>query len=410
MKRYGILLSFCALAACAPATSLQETIVEGNDGFDVVNPIETPIEDEAPPILIEARKVVTESTYDIRTLRSEVLDFVVSLPAGSEVMISDNAQVENHPFRNSAGNPEFSSTGFIPIIEIKKVPAGAQGKFTPEYLKQLHSMAGGIYVSAVVAQGSNQEAMFPAVKPGKAGAGYNAYFAVNGKPKNAYTTALTKRFGNRLNKGTPMSQLPGTDQVKWTKIYAELNRVGARLVETPRSLLMLDINEAKKRSLAFEQTGVVSPEGAWSIAVQGTAVRHGFANVPCAEFMSEVIRQAYKRAGYSHFTDFTKARGNTLSYANGAAAVVNLATYLDKAGWVPWNSAVYIPKTGAIMMHAQATTPGHAYMSGGDNGRIIVDNGMPQGRDLRVTAEKTLRIMYQHGVFFLPPGILPDKW
>lgn len=354
------------------------------------------------------RSITITSALEIRTLKNGVLDLVDKLPAQSTIAILEDAQVVNPPFRDANGNPTFSSTGFLQIQQIEKVPSSAT-KFTTAYLNQLHALPGGLYISAVVGQDPSGS-VIPAVKPGAAGAGYLQYYSAEGKPKKAYTTSLAKKFGTNFNKAIPMAQLPGADQVKWTKIYEELTRIGNRLVDMPKSLLMISTAQGTQFSIDFEKTGFVSPEGAWTIAVEGTAKRHGFANVPCAEFMSQVVRQSYKRAGYSHFDDFTKARGNTLDYVNGAAAVVNLANYMNKAGWIPWDSAVYIPKPGAIMMHQSAQSPGHAYMSGGDSGRIIVDNGMPQGRDLRITKAETVGLMYQHGVFFLPPGFIPDKW
>ena len=77
---------------------------------------------------------------------------------------------------------------------------------------------------------------------------------------------------------------------------------------------------------------------------------------------------------------------------------------------VPWEASKYVPPAGAFMMHASGQTPGHTYMIAGDEGRFIIDNGMPQGRDLRGTSKKILEIMYRHGVFFLPPGINPQAW
>jgi hypothetical protein len=185
--------------------------------------------------------------------------------------------------------------------------------------------------------------------------------------------------------------------------------VADRTVETPRALLMIDKALADKHSIAYEKTGVVPTSGAWTIAVQSTSVRHGFGNVPCAEFMSEVIRQAYQRAGYSVHDDFNAQKKNRLIWSD-SAAVVNLSKALFIAGWVPWNTALYKPPTGAILMNAWGNTPGHAYISAGDDGRLIVDNGSPQGRDLRKTSQKIINMMYMTGLFFLPPGVSPERW
>ena len=61
-------------------------------------------------------------------------------------------------------------------------------------------------------------------------------------------------------------------------------------------------------------------------------------------------------------------------------------------------------------MNGAGNTPGHTYLAAGDDGQIIMDNGSPHGRDLRKTTQKIIELMYQTGVFFLPPGIQPDPW
>ncbi len=95
---------------------------------------------------------------------------------------------------------------------------------------------------------------------------------------------------------------------------------------------------------------------------------------------------------------------------SNTAAVVNFSMALYKAGWVPWDSTMYRPITGAFLMNGSGLTPGHTYISGGDDGMIIVDNGAPQGRDLRKTTDSTISMMFETGVFFLPPGINPPVW
>src|ERR1019366_8303605 len=132
-----------------------------------------------------------------------------------------------------------------------------------------------------------------------------------------------------------------------------------------------------------------------------TAIRHGFANVPCAEFQSELIREAYARAGVNVLEDFNEALGNPLIWSN-SAAVVDLADALYKAGWVAWEPSRFRPPVGAVMMHQEAQTPGHTYIAAGFDGRVIVDNGSPQGKNLSALSEKRVEFQYQGGVFFLP--------
>src|SRR5690606_9487842 len=131
--------------------------------------------------------------------------------------------------------------------------------------------------------------------------------------------------------------------------------------------LMIDQAEANKWSKDYEATGAVAPMGAWTIAVNATAVRHGFPNVPCAEFQSEILREAYQRAGYPVSNDFNSTKGNKLIWTN-TASVIGFSQALYAAGWIPWDPNIYRPIVGAFMMHGSGQSPGHTYISGGDDG------------------------------------------
>lgn len=235
-------------------------------------------------------------------------------------------------------------------------------------------------------------------------------YNLDGQPKPTYSVRLKKRFGERLNRAILPSTQTEAERTKWLKIMAELRRAVDRTVPSEKRLMLMNRAEARTKSILFEKKGEVSQQGAWAIATAGTAARHGFANRPCAEFVSEVLREAYARAGYSHTEDFNKEKKNVLSYSGGAASVTGLSNFLDKAGWVPWDASKYIPPAGAPMMHMSGTSPGHAYVSGGNQGRIIVDNAKPDGRDLSQSSRKLIAYMYTNGLFFLPPGINPDPW
>lgn len=264
--------------------------------------------------------------------------------------------------------------------------------------------------SAAALTANAQTSQYPALVPATPGTGFTSHFELNGKPKVAFTNSIKKRFPNTLNKAIDLGTLPGADQTKWTRVLQELRKAGDRTVVSDKTLLIINKTQAIQYSIDFENTGAVQKQGAWSIAVHGTATRHDFVNVPCAEFMSEMLRQAYARAGYSHTVDFNSTKKNVLSYFGGSARVELFAAYLEKAGWIPWDPQVYIPAAGSFMMHGSGLSPGHAYMSAGDSGRFIIDNGSPQGRDLRSTSDKLIKTMFQNGIFFLPPGFVPKKW
>lgn len=401
-SRFAVLsfLFAFALVGCAPAST-----AIGSDTPD------QDIQSDPTREPSASRPVELNDGFVVRTLKGGVLEKSETLSRGTVILLPEDDATVNYPFRNDQGKEEFSSTGFLKVVKIHSVPAADQDRLPRQRLDALVNQPGELYISAIAGQNSENDAdVFPALKPKDPSADYLGGFESNGKPKFNYTKGLVKRFGDRLNRAIPSGNIPSADRVKWQRIMTELERVGDRLTSTPKHLLKIDTAEGKRRSIDFETSGKVSIEGAWTIAVEGTATRHGFANVPCAEFMSEVLREAYARAGYSHTEDFNDRKKNRLDYKNGAAAVKNLSAYMDLAGWVPWEASKYVPPAGAIMMHETGLTPGHAYMSGGDRGRFIIDNGMPQGRDLRGTSKKILEIMYRHGVFFLPPGINPQAW
>ncbi len=350
------------------------------------------------------QNIVLQSDMNLRTLRSGVLEFLVLLKKGSTIQIPKSAQTVNYHYRDSQGSLVFSSTGFYPRVKV------LSGPYTENEILSLNTLVTGLYISATVSGASETGDVYPAVKLQPASPQYFNFFDSTGRPKKAYTQSLHTRFPNSANRVIELSSLPQAQQIKWAKIMTELRRLGDRTQPSLKSDFIIDKELAMKFAIDFEKTGAVQKRGAWSIAVQGTAVRNGFSNVPCAEFMSEVLRQAYVRAGYSHFEDFNSTNKNTLNFFNGAAAVVNFSAYLERAGWIPWDPQIFVPPTGALMMHAQGKSPGHTYMIAGQRGRLIVDNGMPQGRDLGQTSQNTLEIMYQHGVFFLPPGMIPQRW
>jgi hypothetical protein len=234
-------------------------------------------------------------------------------------------------------------------------------------------------------------------------------FHQSGQPKFSYTERLNRRFSAVLNKAKPMESLSRKDQDKWKKIFDEIQKVANTEAGVPKRLLFIDKKEAIERSKSFEKDGVSSPEGAHSIAVDATAPRHGFADRPCAEFMSEIIRQAYQRAGIALNEDFNSQDRNELVWSE-TAAVEGLRNALIKAGWTMWDTAEFKPIIGAVIMHQVGDTPGHTYMSGSDNGLVVIDNGSPRGRDLRKSTLKLIKFMYHGGLFLLPPGITPAKW
>lgn len=354
--------------------------------------------------------ITLKDDIPIRYLKNDILEKAALIYQGTVIEFPKGQTPVQYLYRDSSGGLSRSSNGFMGQVTILSVPANHASQFPQSKIDELNQTEGGLYISASVVNGIDQNPIIPALTPAEPGADYLLNYYENGKPKVNFTSSFKKRFGDRLNLNIPMESLSPRDQQKWQSIYNELKRVGDRTVSTERIYLFLeDESQAGPLSLRFEQTGEISPIGAWSIAVRGTAERHGFANVPCAEFMSEMVREAYQRAGYSIKEDFNDETGNYLIYSN-TAAVVNLATALFKGGWIPWDSKYYIPPTGAPIMNATANTPGHTYMSGGDNGRFIVDNGSPRGRDLRTTSDKIIKMMFQTGVFFLPPGIIPEQW
>jgi hypothetical protein len=344
----------------------------------------------------------------LRYKKGAVLELKIEVPAGTQIEVADDYQVATLDFRKSDGTIARSSTGFITPIRIVAVPTDAGISQTK--IDELNATVGGLYVTAsVVGEMQGVQGNFDALAAGAPGQGYLKEYDLNGRPKFNYSAAVKKRFGAHVNKGVDPAKQTVAERTKWAKILGELRHAADRTKPAPKAIIMIDKALAVQESLQYEADGTVPLNGAWTIATQATAVRHGFPNVPCAETMSEFLREAYERAGYSAADDFNDAKGNRLIWS-GTSAVVNFSAALDKAGWVPWDARDYRPVTGALLMNANGNTPGHTYISAGEDGRFIVDNGSPQGRDLRTTVFKTIDIMYQTGVFFLPPGINPPRW
>ena len=267
------------------------------------------------------------------------------------------------------------------------------------------------------------------------------YYEETGRPRpskmGSFIDRVSKRFSVSWNKRVEFEEINSRpyydfkltkgERLKWSKIYRELATFADRTRSFDLKYLHIgnpvradDLKEARDWSIRGEATyGTNHDRGAWDIAVIGTAERKGFGPTPCAEFASEVIRQAYVRAGYDFTLDFLPGLHTKLVVTFdkntwGPQSVRGLGDRLIKAGWIPWDPTRFRPPVGAIGMHGDATTPGHTYVMGGSDGRIIVDNGNPNGLDLRGTEKihKTNFIprQYAHSVFFLPPGIHPDPW
>ncbi|MES2964494.1 MAG: hypothetical protein V4760_11425 [Bdellovibrionota bacterium] len=352
------------------------------------------------------QNVTIDQTMTLRKFLNPILELVVDIPAGSVVGVPTPYSIVNFDYREKDGTTARSSTGFVSPVVLVSVPAASN--WPQSKIDQINLTMGGLFVSARIVGAiegvSGNFAPLPATTPD---AGYLTQYDPDGKPKFNYTTSIVKRFGPRLNKGIPADQMTAGDRERYRRVFAELVTVGNRKAETPKSTLLIDNALATKLSIEYENSRTIAMNGAWSIAVNGTALRHGFENVPCAEFMSEVLRQAYQRAGYRVTDDFSAARGNELIWTR-TAAVVTFSKSLYDAGWIPWDNLKFKAPVGAFLMNGAGNSPGHTFLAAGDDGRIIVDNGAPQGRDLRKTAQKTIELMYQTGVFFLPPGIQPE--
>lgn len=404
MTKQLLILGLLSLSifSCAPATNFP--------AIDEVQDTEGAAADPSEVDEVLAFKKTAQLTTDmnLRTLKSGILEFVVELPLGSKIEVSDNYQVYLNDFRNSDGSLGRSSTGFISPIKIVEVPAAYRSQFTAQVIKNYNSTATGLFISSsALISGESAGGNFAIVKASADGAGYLSFYNSSGKPKFNFVNSITKRFGARLNRAvTPATS---AEKNKWTAIYNELKKVANRTVATPKSYLIMDKSKAEAAFTSFERDYVIPTSGAWTMATEWTAVKHGFPNVPCAEFQSEILREAFKRSGYNVLNDFNTQKGNYLFWTN-TASVKNFSNALFTAGWVPWTTDKYRPVIGAYMFHGAGLSPGHTYLAAGDDARIIMDNGSPQGRDLRKTTKSSIEIQYQPGLFFLPPGINPQPW
>lgn len=237
---------------------------------------------------------------------------------------------------------------------------------------------------------------------------YLELFDAFGQPLFSFSERLGKRFGAAMNREVPAREMSARDRRKSRQILRELARAVDRTRMTEKSFLLIDNEEACRASSRYEETGEIAPRGAWSVAIC-TASRHHFREVPMAEFLSELLRQAYRRAGYAVTEDFNEQRNNRLIWTH-SASVEGLTNYLIRAGWIPWDSSLFRVPVGALVFHHTGLTPGHGYAAAGLDGRFIVDGFHAEGKDLSTFKGKTIRMMFMGGVFFLPPGIIPGKW
>jgi len=406
----GILTLTVATTACARATQQELPPIDesGVERGTLQPPPQLP---QSPGVVIAGgTNVALHQTSLLRYQKGKVLEFRAEVPVGTVINVPDNYQISVLDYRDSGGEVVRSSTGFVKPVTIVSVPSGFAGQFPQAKIDELNATDGGLFITAaIIGEMEGVDGNFTVLKAAEPGEGFLQHYEASGRPKFNYVNAIKKRFGSRLNKMVKPSSQTASQRAKWEKIFKELKRAASRTVETPKSIIMVPEKVAWEDSIRFEKEGIVPHFGAWTIATRATAVRHDFERVPCAETMSEFVREAYQRAGYDFTVDFNAKKGNELIWSN-SALVTNFSAALDLAGWVPWDTTVYKPVTGALLMNGAGTSPGHTYISAGDNGRFIVDNGAPQGRDLRKTSAKTIGIMYQTGVFFLPPGINPAKW
>ena len=353
--------------------------------------------------LSKAQRYALEQKMTIFEEKRGVLEPVEELPAKAIIEMTAHYTVINLPHRLENGSLAHSSTGFVSPVQVVSVPG-----LKDERLDQLNSIKGGLFISATIVQViEGSTGYFTPMRPAPAIGDFLKLFEANGQPRFEYPRGLKKRFSKRLN--LAVSDLSETDKKKYEKIFSELTRAVSREKATLRALMYTSRFTALFHSREFERSGLIPIKGAWSIAVEATAVRHGFANVPCAEFASETIRQAYRRAGFNVTDDFNSSKGNSLIWKE-TASVFGLSRALYKAGWVVWSAREYKPPVGAVMLNGIGNSPGHVYFAAGSDGRWIVDNGSPHGRDLMRTNLRYLNMLYRTGGFILPPGITPEKW
>jgi hypothetical protein len=405
IKILALMFATMAFQACGQMQSLPAI---NETGDEVATPIDN-TENSGLGSVQDKQTLQLGSDMNVRYLKNNVLELVVEIPTGTKIEVQDNYQVVNFDYRNSDGGLSRNSTGFANPIKIIEVPKAYQSKFTATKIAQYNNVAGGLHILAsTIGAADTSTGSYSAISAGTAGSGFLKFYNSSGKIKSGFTKGSTKRFPN-INKGVALESLSSAQQAKSIAIYNELKKAVDRTVDTSKSYMILNKTDAQAASINFEKYGTILKYGAWTIATQATAVRHGFANVPCAETQSEILRQAYTRAGYKVTNDFNTSRGNPLIWSN-TAAVKNFSMALYLAGWIAWDATKYKPMTGAFLMHGVGQSPGHTYISAGDNGRIIVDNGAPQGRDLRKTTGSSIELQYQTGLFFLPPGINPEVW
>ncbi len=382
---------------------------------------------------IASMTLVLPSNTNVYVLQNGKLSKALILPKTAVISYSSKAKVQNF----SIDETVTINKGFVGPVNITKLPKSYLDKLTPEQLSQILSLSGFIYISAEIMadRGSSGHYSAIALKDSEEilSKSWTKYFESNGRTKYPAKAMLKNRavFGHLIN--IPNDRLRADERTKFEKVFSEIAVAVNREVSTPKQYMILDPKQLAERVSALLKFGTVGKYGAHSVAVKGVAERY-FKKTPCAEFVSEVVRQAYLRAGYDYREDFNEDKKNPLkwlySYKDNRGNTINrngssvqgLTESFAIAGWIPWTADEFIPPVGAIMATQKATSPGHIYFVGGYNGFIIVDNGAPQGRDIRTQPERYLawsgkgangksnKGVWTNSVFFLPPGMTPKRW
>ena len=365
------------------------------------------VEKDTALVTVGPRTIRLLQATNLRTKKNGILEFLVELPPNSEIQVKSPVAIDYSSYRNSSGSIVRDTNGFAAGVQVVSLAAGGASRDANNKVLALNKSVGGLFIAASTVTGLLQITQnFQPLKNLAPLAGYQMVYYLDGQPKFRCRKGLQKRFGSALNHITKVTPAAKDKSVR---ILNELALAVGRETPAPESYLLAKIRSPGAVSIEIEKNMKSPQRGAWTIAVLGTAKLHGFSNEPCAEFVSEEIRESYARAGFNYADDFGMNKRNPLIWSK-TAAVAGLGRALVLAGWTPWSTERFVPPTGAVMMAEEGQTPGHSYFSAGAGGRFVVDNGSPQGRDLGQTSIVTLRLMYKTGVFFLPPGIQPRTW
>jgi hypothetical protein len=325
---------------------------------------------------------------NIRYLKKNILEVAAEIPEGTVLGMDNVFKLVFNRYRTGIGI-KTSKYGFVKNVFILTVPDKYKPDWPESRIEKLN--AKGLYFSKSTTDATMEAPRNPVKRKyliDKIVKEYEGSTDGDKLYRKSWLYSYKKRFPNSIQVVKDLSP-------KMKKLWVELQR-GAKEWGYLQSLKEEDL----LNSYTYQ---------ALKTALK-TAQDLGYADRFCAEFTSEFVRQAYRRANLGEFT--------------GTPLVTNLNKELNKFGWVVWDPTLYYPPPGAVGMNTVGISPSHTYIIAGMpdevpfgedlgielDGYFMWDSSkFTKGVNIHKQTQKQVDFMYNTGGFWLPAGVIPKK-